>query len=187
MRATLSLAAALAALLAACSAPPERLAMATPQSAREMRPLVGSVLVRTVELPTHAAGEEISVQAETGLIVSNEDILWADDPSRAVTLTLAQNLADILNTDVAPEPWPFVDLPDAAVDVRVARMLAGADGVFTLSGQFYVGGDRIAYPNTVDSFTITVPLPGEGLGAVAAAQGLALVELSERIAGRLAR
>ena len=186
MRMTFALA-ALAALLAACSPPPERLAMDMPQSSRELRPLVRSVLVRTVVLPTHAAVEEVSVQAESGLIVSNEDILWADDPSRAVTLMLSQNLADILNTDVAPEPWPFVELPDAAVDVRVGTMLALADGTFRLSGQFFVGGDRIAYPDTVDSFSISIPITGEGLGAVSRAQGLALVELSERIATRLAR
>lgn len=173
--------------LAACTPPPERLALAPLQSELELRPLVGSAMVRTVSLPTYAAVEEIAVEGPGGLIVSNEDVLWADDPQRAVTLAITRNLADILNTDVGPDPWPFVGLPDVAIDVRVERMLAGADGVYRLTGQFYIGGDGIDFRNSSDSFAISQPMADLSLGSIATAQAAALLTLSEDIARRLGR
>ena len=122
-----------------------------------------------------------------GLISSNEDVLWADDPQRAVTLALTSGLSNILNTDVGPEPWPFVGLPDVSIDVRVARMLAGADGAFHLSGQFYVGGDGIDFRNSADSFDISVPMADQSLTSIATAQAAALSLLSEQIARKLGR
>jgi uncharacterized lipoprotein YmbA len=121
------------------------------------------------------------------LISSNEDVLWADDPQRAVTLALTSGLSNILNTDVGPEPWPFVGLPDVSIDVRVARMLAGADGAFHLSGQFYVGGDGIDFRNSADSFDISVPMADQSLTSIATAQAAALSLLSEQIARKLGR
>lgn len=173
--------------LAACSAPIDRLALTPLPSQLELRPLVGSAMVRTVSLPTYAAVEEVAFEAPGGLISSNEDVLWADDPQRAVTLVLTRNLSDILNVDVGPEPWPFIELADVMIDVRVERMLAGADGVFRLSGQFYVGGDRIAFRNSAHSFAIETPMPDQALGSIATAQARALLELSEQIARTLAR
>lgn len=173
--------------LAACSPPLERLAMAQLQSDLELRPLVSSVMVRTVALPTYAAVEEIAFETETGLIATNEDILWADDPQRAVTVALSRNLADILNTDVGPDPWPFVGLPDVAVDVRVERMLAGADGIFRLTGQFYVGGDGIDFRNRSQAFSVEAQMTQAGLGGISTAQAQALLTLSEQIARTLGR
>ena len=175
------------ALLAACSGPLERLPFAPQASALQLRPLVGSAIVRTVSLPAYAAAEEVATELPSGLIASNEDILWADLPERAVTLILTETLTDILGVDVGPDPWPFVGLPDVAIDVRVARMLAGADGVFRLSGQFYVGGDGINYPNTTTAFDITAPMRDQSLGSVSAAQSVALTELAETIARRIGR
>ncbi|WP_373635564.1 membrane integrity-associated transporter subunit PqiC [Yoonia sp. SS1-5] len=173
--------------LAACSPPPERLAMRPVQSALELRPLVGSAMVRTVTLPTYAAVEEIAFETPNGLIASNEDILWADDPQRAVTIAITRNLSDILNTNVGPDPWPFIGLPDVAIDIQVERMLAGANGTFSLTGQFYVGGDGIDYRNISQPFSISKPMADSSLGGVADAQAAALLDLSERIARTLGR
>ncbi len=173
--------------LAACAPPPERLAMAPLTSDLELRPLVSSVMVRPVTLPTYAALEEIAFETPNGLIASNADILWADDQQRAVTLTVTRNLADILNTNVVPEPWPFVGLPDVAVDVQVERILAGADGNFQLTGQFYVGGDGIDFRNSSQAFAIAKPMADQSLGSIAAAQAAALLDLSEQIARTLGR
>lgn len=178
---------ALVAAFAACTAPADRLAMPTLQSQLQLQPRVNSALLRTVSLPTYAAVEEIAVETPTGLIGANQNVFWADDPQRAVTLTLTRNLSDILNIDVGPEPWPFVELADVAVDVRVAQMLAGADGNFRLSGQYYVGGDRIAYRNSTHRFAITAPMTDQNLASIADAQARALLELSEQIARTLAR
>ena len=173
--------------LAACSAPIDRLPLSAQASDLSLRPLVGSAMVRTVSLPSYAAAEEIARETPQGLIAANEDILWADDPERAVTLVLTQSLSDILNTDVGPEPWPFVGLPDVAIDIRVARMLAGADGTFRLSGQFFVGGDGIAFRNSAQAFAIAVPMPDQSVGSIATAQASALRQLAEQIARRLGR
>ena len=175
------------AALAACSPPLDRLAMTPLVSQLELRPLVGSAMVRTVTLPTYAAVEEVAFERPGGLIASNADVLWADDPQRAVTLVLTRTLSDILNTDVGPEPWPFVGLPDVAIDVRVERMLAGADGTFNLTGQFYVGGDGIDFRNSTDSFDINVAMPNQSLPSIATAQAAALLSLSEEIAQTLGR
>jgi uncharacterized lipoprotein YmbA len=173
--------------LAACSAPIERLALSPEQSAVSLRPLVGSAMLRTVSLPSYASAEEVALETPAGLIASNTDVLWADSPERAVTLVLTQNLGDILNTDIGPEPWPFVGLPDVSIDIRVARMLAAADGSFHLAGQYYVGGDGIDFRNTVNSFDIKVPMADQSLTSIASAQSSALRLLSEDIAGKLGR
>ena len=144
-------------------------------------------MVRTVSLPTYAAAEEFSVQTPDGLITANDDLLWADAPERAVTLQLAAQIDDILSATVGPEPWPFAGLPDAAVDVRVADMLAGADGTYRLSGQFYVGGDGRDYRNSATTFDIVVPIADLTPATVVAAQGDAVRQLAETIARQLGR
>ncbi|WP_106744549.1 PqiC family protein [Yoonia maritima] len=174
-------------VMAACSSPADRLALTAAPSSLELRPLVRSAMVRTVSLPTYAAAEEIAVESPSGLISANANILWADDPQRAVTLALSDTLGDILNTDVGPDPWPFVGLPDVAIDIRVTQMLAGADGMFRLSGQFFVGGDGINFPNSAHRFAITQPMADLGLSSIANAQAAALLVLSEDIARTLAR
>ncbi len=173
--------------LAACSPPIDRLAIPSVTSALELRPLVGSAMVRTISLPSYAAAEEIAFETASGLIASNEDVLWADAPERAVTLIVTQTLADILNTEIGPDPWPFIGLPDVAIDIRVARMLAGADGVFRLTGQYYIGGDGIDFPNSTRAFEITKEMPDQSLQSIANAQAAALLTLSEEIARSLSR
>lgn len=175
------------AALAACSGPTTRLDMSPVASTLELRAIVGSAMVRTVTLPTYAAAEELATETPEGLISSTSDILWADDPQRAVTLKITQHLSEILNATIGPEPWPFVGLPDVSIDIRVARMLAGADGVFRFAGQYYIGGDGIDFPNRAYSFDIAQPIVGEGSPAIANAQARAILTLSEELARRLSR
>jgi len=175
-------------LVAACaSTPAHRLDFSPIQSELKIRAVAGSVMLRTVSLPTYAASEEIALEVAPGIIGTDANILWADDPERAVTLAMTQQLDGILNATVGPDPWPFVGLPDVAVDVRVAQMLAGADGVFRLSGQYFVGGDGIDFRNRSHSFDISEPLNGTGAPAIAQAQARSVLKLSEDIARRLGR
>lgn len=175
------------AILAACAGPINRLDMSPVQSELSLRSTVSSAMLRDVSLPTYAAAEEIAREITPGIIGTDTDVLWADDPERAVTLAMTRHLDSILNATVGPDPWPFVGLPDVAIEVRVSQMLAGADGVFRFTGQYYIGGDGIDYPNRSVSFDITRPLVGEGTPAVALAQAEAILELSEDIARKLAR
>jgi uncharacterized lipoprotein YmbA len=175
------------AAMTACAAPADRLAMTPAPSALELRPLVRSAMIRTVSLPTYAAAEEIAFETTAGLIATNDAVLWADDPERAVTLVISETVGEILNTDVGPDPWPFVGLPDVAIDIRVTQMLAGADGQFRLTGQFFVGGDGIDFRNSAHRFAISQPMPDQSLSSIATAQAAALLVLSEDIAQTLAR
>ncbi len=175
------------ALLVACSAPANRLDMSPVSTDLRLRAAVGSAMLRDVSLPTYAAAEEIAQEIAPGIIGSSADILWADEPERAVTLAMTRHLDTILNATVGPEPWPFVGLPDVTIEVRVAMMLAGLDGNFHLTGQYYIGGDGIDYPNGSSAFDISIPMQGEGTPAVALAQGQAILALSEDIARKLGR
>lgn len=168
--------------LAACSSPINRIDLVPLQSTLKLRAAMSSVLVRTVSLPSYAAAEEVSVQGPEGLITSDDDLLWADDPERAATLAITGHLNSILSASVGPDPWPFAGIADVAVEVRVADMLAGNDGVFHLRGQYFIGGDGVDYRRIVRSFDYAVPLPAEGAGGVAAAQSQALLTLAEDIA-----
>ena len=171
----------------ACSGPSNRLDMSPVSSNLQLRALVGSAMLRTVSLPTYAAAEEIAVEIAPGIIGTDADILWADDPERAVTLAMTRHLDGILNATVGPDPWPFAGLPDVSVDVRVSQMLAGADGVFRLSGQYYVGGDGIDFRNSSHRFDFAINIDGEGTPAIAMAQARAILALSEDIARKLGR
>lgn len=175
------------AILVACSSPASRLDMSPLNSSLELRSLVSTIMVRTVSLPSYAAGEELSFENIDGFITSDAEVLWADQPDRAVTLLITRHLNDILNATAGPDPWPFAGLPDVAVDIRVAEMLARADATFRLRGQYFVGGDGIDFPNRASSFDITEAMTGEDLQAVALAQSAALLSLSEDIAQSLAR
>lgn len=173
--------------LAACSGPTNRVDLVPLDSDLRRTALVSSVMVRTVSLPTYAAAEEIATQSPEGVIVTTGDILWADLPDRAATLTITRHLNTILSAVVGPDPWPFVDLPDAVVEVRVEQMIAGGDGQFRLRGQYFVGGDAARFRNTVKRFDYTSPLADTGFGTVAAAQSQVLLALSEDIARTLSR
>lgn len=175
------------AVLGACAPLETRLALSPIPSSLELRPLVGSAMVRTVSLPTYAAVEEIPLGTADGRIMINEDVLWADDPERAVTLILTRTIGDIINTDVGPDPWPFVGLPDVSVDVRVERMLGNVDGTFALAGQFFVASDGADFRDSTHRFDITQTMADTSLASIAAAQSAALLTLSEQIARTLGR
>lgn len=172
---------------AACSPLSDRVAMVPVSSAIELRPLVGSAMIRTVSLPTYAASEEIAVKTVDGRITIREDVLWADDPERAVTLTLTRTLSDILNTDVGPDPWPFVGLPDVSVDIRVERMIGGLDGTFALAGQFFVASEGASFRNSMHQFDIVEPVTDGSVEGIAEAQSRALLKLAEQIGAVLGR
>ncbi len=174
-------------VLAACTPLADRVALSPLPSTLELRPLVSSAMIRTVSLPTYAAVEEIPLETADGIIVVREDVLWADEPERAVTLILTRTLTDILSTDVGPDPWPFVGLPDVSVDVRVERMLGGLDGTFELNGQFFVASEGAPFRDSTNAFDITQPMQDGSLGSLAAAQSAALLQLSEQIARTLGR
>lgn len=172
----------LALLLAACSGTALRYPVPVPDITETVSIRFGTVEVRDVSLPSYAAAEEIQIQRADGALVSQADVLWADDPSREVSLALSRNLAALTQARVANEPWPFDGFPDARVEVRIEDMLAVDTGVFRLTGQFFIAptsgrGDRSDY------FSIVVPYdPAAGIAAIGSARAQALLQLSQIIA-----
>ena len=74
----------------------------------------------SVSLPNYASGEDLLVASTDGTLV-NGQTLWADDPTREMTLSLARSLTEITGARVAPQPWPFDSAAEARVDVRIER------------------------------------------------------------------
>ncbi len=179
---------ALALVLAGCSGPPlAQYLIDPPASSLRLQPLVASVEIRDVSLPRYAAADEISLRGPDGAVRAIRGSAWADVPQRTVTRTLASNIGTILDNRVAAEPWPFAEPPAVEVTVLVDRMLAGADGIFRLTGQYAVAPRDAAISDRSGRFDIAKPIQADSLNAIAAANGAALVELSEIIARRLAR
>lgn len=141
-----------------------------------------AVEVREVALPGYAAAEEIAVQASDGVVQSKDTDLWADSPTRAVTLQLSQALAQITRANVAAEPWPFESFPQARVEVRISDLLARSDGTYVASGQYFVA-NGLGRADRTRSFDLSVGYdPEAGPTAIAAARSALIVMLAKQIA-----
>lgn len=170
--------------LAACSDPEAtgRFLIAGPPVERSLPNRLGRAELREVDLPSYASSQEIGWQTPDGAVRSNPRNVWADDPARAVTQTLARQISLASGATVIPDPWPLADGPDRRIEVRVDEMLARADGRFVLSGSYYVSPVAAAGGDTVRLFALAVQIPGEGPAAIAAAQSSALQQLALQIA-----
>lgn len=143
---------------------------------------VGAVEVREVTLPLYAGQETITVETPLGTLDSNPDLLWADDPVRSFTEGLALSLAAQTRARVAAEPWPFFENPDARVDVRFARALAGRDGMFRISGQYFVASADGERADVARRFALAEPYDTGNLGTIAAAKAKVIADLAALIA-----
>ncbi len=171
-------------LLGACGGDPA-LRFAVPQAPAGDRIAIGarSVEVREVTLPTYASSEEIFFESPTGSISSDPSLLWADDPRRAMTLSLARLIGDVTGVRTASEPWPFESFAEARVEVRVDEMIAGANGWFRLSGQYFVASDSQRVSERSGSFALAAPYSAEqGIPSIAAARAAVLRDLARLIA-----
>lgn len=171
----------LMALFSACGTP-DRFAVQPPEVTENVRIAFRSVEVRDVSLPSYAAADEISRLTEDGILISDKDELWADAPDRALALEISRNLMRITGARIASEPWPFEAYPEARLDIRFADIVAGTDGVFRASGQYFVGvpdGRR----ERSGLFDLTVPYdPSGGPAAIAQARGRIVLDLSYEMA-----
>lgn len=171
-------------LLTGCSAPDVRVtsvATAAVPAAERVSIRYQSVEVMSVTLPTYADSEDIFVEAPDGTL-SALGPLWSDEPSRAVTLQIAQDLGDMSGRIVAPEPWPFRDFAAARLDIRIVDFHATAAGSFRIAGQYFVAPDE-GGRDISRSFDINVPIGGDvSVQAISAARFMAIRELANDIA-----
>ena len=175
---------ALILLLAACGGPEFRYDAPRFDLEEKVRIVYPSLEVKEVSLPEYADASEIFVESG-GTIVAAEDAFWADDPARAITLAVSRHLSKGTYSRVAPDPWPFDDLPTAELDIRVETLLARADGAFILEAQWFAAGqdgwsDRSGRVDLVTPYD-----PAGGPAAVAAARSSAIVGLAAEIARAL--
>lgn len=182
------------AALAACSNPEKtaRYLIDPPTPTVRVANNLGTAELRDVSLPEYAEGGEVSWQTADGAVRSNPRNLWADEPERAFTLTLARAISDMSGATVIAEPWPLAEPPRRRVEVRVEKALAQRDGIYRLSGRYYVSQDSAGGTNHARSFDIAVPVPGAqpasgqkppaAPAAIAAAQNAAIAQLAAQIA-----
>lgn len=169
-------------LLTACGGNATRFAVATPEVTEKVRITFAAVEVRDVSLPSYAASDEIALQAEDGTLTSSSDVLWADEPERAIALELSQHLAKMSGRRVASEPWPFQAFPDARLEIRFGELVARTSGEFRAAGQYFVAvtdGRR----ERSGLFDLRVPFdPEGGPNAIAAARGQLILDLASYVA-----
>lgn len=172
---------AVAFLPAACGEA-ERFAVTTPPVTEKVRIAFASVEVKDVSLPTYAAADEIHTQSADGTVKSSSDVLWADAPERAVALELSRNLARLTGRRIASEPWPFEAYPEARLEVRFAELIAGTDGQFRTSGQYFVAVEDGRRERS-GLFELAVPFdPAGGPTAIARARGQIILDLATYVA-----
>lgn len=178
--------------LAACTSPPAtRYLIEAAPSAEEapVRLRVSTVELRDVSLPAYGEGSQILREGEAGVLVPITGAEWADGSAGAITAELARRLDLRSTATVAAEPWPLADPAQLRLEVRLARVVARADGQFQLSGQFAVAAPDGAMRDFIERIDITVPMNAHENPArsVAEAYGRALEALAEVILARLAR
>jgi uncharacterized lipoprotein YmbA len=83
-----------------------------------------TIEVLEVSLPLYMQGQEIPMMGEDGSIQSDPSALWADDPARSISLTLAESLSRLSGGVASVEPWPLDDRAQRRLDVRVKTLLA---------------------------------------------------------------
>ena len=182
MKALTPTAVAAALLLGACGGTANLYSVPAPTTTEHIAIGFRTVEVREVSLPEYAAADTIAIQGANGVVVADDDIRWADLPERAVSLELTRHLTRLSGAQVASEPWPFESYPDATVEVRFETLLAGADGVFRGSGQYFVSSED-GRRDHAHLFDLTVPYPLDGgPNAIATARGQLILNLARDIA-----
>ena len=172
-------------LLGACSNGEKtaRYLIDPPLSGERVPDRLGTAELKDVSLPEYASGDEVSWQSDDGAVRSNTKQVWADSPQRAFTQTLARTISDLSGATVIAEPWPLAEPPRRKIEVRVENALAQADGVYRLSGRYFVADDAAGGANQARSFDISVPLAADaGPEAIARAQSQAIAQLARQIA-----
>lgn len=174
----------LLAALSACSAPnPSQYVIEAPAVA-ETGKVRTTIEVLEVSLPLYAQGQEIPFAESSGAIRTDQSAIWADMPSRAISLSLAESLSKLTGSVTAVEPWPLEESAAVKLDVRVKNLLASAEGSLEFSGQYFIvyGSGR----NPVsDWFEISIPVAGQSGAEISKATGAAINELAQMVVNRM--
>lgn len=170
--------------LAACSNPEKtgRFLIDPPMSGGQVANNLGTAELKDVSLPQYASDQEVMWQTADGAVRSNPDNLWADSPQRAFTQSLATAISNVSGATVIGEPWPLAEPPQRTLEVRVDKALAQANGVYRLTGRYFVANKGSGAANHARSFDISVPLTSNEPSAIATALSQAIEQLARQIA-----
>lgn len=171
---------------AGCADNAARYLVDPPPAAAQVRVPVRTIEVREIVLPAYAAAVEIAGQEPGGALRNMRRAIWADDPVQGLTAALAASLDEGSTATAAAEPWPLSEPAQALVEVRVARMVAGTDGRFRMTGQYALTAPGGAISDRLRRFDIAVPMQGTDAAAVAGATGTAIGQLAQTILHDLA-
>ncbi|SIS49344.1 PqiC family protein [Paracoccus saliphilus] len=171
-------------VLSACSNPEKtgRFLIDPPSVQAQLPNRLGTAELKDVSLPDYAADQEVMWQTEDGAVRSNPDSLWANSPKRGFTLALAREISDVSGATVIGEPWPLAEPPQRVLEVRVEKALAQADGIYRLSGRYFVSDEGSGGTNHARSFDISVPMASNQPSAIAQAMSQAISQLAQQIA-----
>jgi uncharacterized lipoprotein YmbA len=166
--------------LAACS---ETQYFAPPPAQSELRVNVRAetVQINEVSIPEYAINQEIPIQQADGSLVTDTGRLWADLPDRALQGSLTRHLNRITDARIAAEPWPLSGFPEVEVSVFVDDMIVQANGLLRFTGTYALASERPG-GDTIETFLLTAPVPGEGYVAIIAAHEAVWIQLAEQIA-----
>ncbi|MFK7878483.1 membrane integrity-associated transporter subunit PqiC [Roseobacter sp.] len=168
-------------VLASCAVSPDRYVVPSPEVTQRQNIAFRSVEIRKISLPAYAASDEIPQQGADGKLTSAGSVLWADTPERAVSLELSRNLAKLTGARVASEPWPFETFADARLEIRFESLIAGDDGQFRTTGQYFVAVESGNERSGLFDLTVTFD-PAGGPQAIAVARGQIILDLARYVA-----
>ncbi|MFV0382479.1 PqiC family protein [Paracoccus sp. (in: a-proteobacteria)] len=171
--------------LAGCSDPEKtsRFLIDPPAAPVQVPNRIGSAELKDVSLPEYASDQEVKWQTADGAVRSNPENLWADNPQRGFTMALAREISNVSGATVIGEPWPLAEPPARVLEVRVEKALAQADGVYRLTGRYFVSDAGAGGMNHARIFDISVPMATAGSpAAIAGAQSAAITQLAQQIA-----
>lgn len=174
-------------ILASCSSNPVRYLPDGAGVAAPVRIGARTIELRDVVLPAYGSETAILAEGADGGLKALSGVTWADSSAEGITAELARRLDLRTTAAVASEPWPLTDPADLRLEVRIARMIAGAAGDFRLEGQFAVAAPAGQRREFLERFAISVPLADQSAAAIARSWGQALDQLAGQIAQRLAR
>ena len=163
----------------ACGSPDTFIASPKLVAQEKIASRFASIEVSEVSLPAYAARNEVT-STDAGVLVLS-DTLWADEPTRAMTLALSRHLAELTGVRVASDPWPFDGFPAARVEVRVEDLIVHA-GTLRLSGQYFVVDLDGRGRDHAHLFDLSTPLADGDVTTVAEARAQAVLDLATRIA-----
>ncbi|EFL87686.1 conserved hypothetical protein [Ahrensia sp. R2A130] len=175
----------MAGLVGCVNEPSPRFSVDTVLSTMKVTPRSRTIAVDKVTLPSYAKETNLFMRNAAGALVPVPQADWADDPERALSLTLVRNLTEITGAKVALDPWPLDGEPEADLRVEVEEMIVNANRVMTLSGQYAVRRGSSRTSDTVQPFSVKTNAASLKAQDIVAAHAQVWKQLAERIAKSL--